>query len=67
MRDTLYAGRVFRTFNAVDDYNQEALTVEVGTNLPAGRVIRVMDRIAKERGCYPEKLRMDNGLSSWAR
>jgi putative transposase len=61
MRDTLWSGRTFRTFNAVDDYNRVALAVEVDTSLPAGRVIRVLDRIAEERGSYPEKLRMDNG------
>jgi len=61
MRDTLYSGRTFRTFNAVDDYNREVLAVEVDTSLPAGRVVRVLDRIAEERGHYPEKLRMDNG------
>ncbi len=61
MRDTLWSGRTFRTFNAVDDYNWEALAVEVDTSLPAGRVVRVLDRIAEERGHYPEKLRMDNG------
>jgi len=61
MRDTLYSGRPFRTFNAVDDYNREVLAVEIDTNLPAGRVIRVLDRICEERGCYPENLRMDNG------
>ncbi len=31
MRDTLYSGRTFRTFNAVDDYNREVLAVEVNT------------------------------------
>jgi putative transposase len=61
MRDTLYSGRAFRTFNAVDDFNREVLAVEVDTNLPAGRVLRVLDRVAEERGRYPEKLRMDNG------
>ena len=73
MRDTLYSGRTFRTFNAVDDYNREVLAVEVDTNLPAGRVVRVLDRISEERGCYPENLRMDNGpefigtvMADWA-
>ncbi|ADU64210.1 Integrase catalytic region [Pseudodesulfovibrio aespoeensis Aspo-2] len=73
MRDTLYSGRVFRTFNAVDDYNREALAVEIDTNMPAGRVVRVLDRVAEERGCYPERLRMDNGpefsgtvMAAWA-
>jgi len=41
--------------------NREVLVVEVDTNLSAGRVVRVLDRIAEERGHYPERLRMDNG------
>ena len=40
MCDTLMGGRVYRTFNALDDYNREALAVEIDTNLPAGRVDR---------------------------
>lgn len=73
MRDTLCNGRAFRTFNAVDDFNREVLAVEVNTNLPAGRVLRVLDRVAEERGRYLEKLRMDNGpefastaMAAWA-
>lgn len=73
MRDTLYSGRVFRLFNVIDDYNREALATEVDINLPAGRVTRVLDRIADERGCYPERIRADNGpefcaavMADWA-
>ncbi len=73
MRDTLYSGRVYRTFNVVDDYNREILAVEVDTNLPAGRVIRVLDQVAEQRGVYPEKMRLDNGpefvgaaMAAWA-
>ncbi len=72
MSDALWCGRKFRTFNVVDDYNREALAIEVDTSLPASRVIRVLDRIAEQRG-YPAKLRMDNGpeltsvkLAEWA-
>lgn len=46
--------------------------IEIDLNLPAQRVIRVLDRIALERG-YPQMLRMDNGpefislaLAEWA-
>ena len=46
--------------------------MEVDTNLPAARIIRVLDRIAAWRG-YPAKIRMDNGpefvsaqLAGWA-
>jgi putative transposase len=62
----------FRTVNVLDDFSREILAVEVDTNLPAMRVIRVLDRIAARRG-YPAKLRMDNGpefvsvqLAGWA-
>jgi len=73
MRDTLYSGRVYRIFNVIDDYNREALATEVDINLPAGRVVRVLDRIAEERGSYPERIRTDNGpefagstMAAWA-
>jgi len=46
MSDALWDGRRFRTFNVVDDFNREALAVEVDLNLPATRVIRVLDRVA---------------------
>lgn len=60
MNDALWCGRRFRTFNVVDDFNREALAIEVDLNLPAERIIRVLDRIAAWRG-YPAKLRLDNG------
>src|SRR6185295_14668715 len=44
----------------VDDFNREALAIEVDLNLPAERIIRVLDRGAIWRG-YPQKLRLDNG------
>ena len=72
MHDALTCGRRFRTFNVVDDYNREALAIEIDLNLPAQRVIRVLDRITINRG-YPIMLRMDNGpefislaLAEWA-
>ncbi|WP_218709304.1 IS3 family transposase [Citrobacter braakii] len=72
MHDALVCGRRFRTFNVVDDFNREALSIEIDLNLPAQRVVRVLDRIAANRG-YPVMLRMDNGpefislaLAEWA-
>lgn len=61
MSDALVCGRRFRTFNVIDEFNREALTIEIDLNLPASRVIRSLDRIAIWRG-YPAKLRLDNGL-----
>lgn len=72
MSDALWNGRRFRTFNVVDDFNREALAIEIDLNLPATRVIRVLERISAWRG-YPAKIRMDNGpefiavaLADWA-
>lgn len=72
MSDALWNGRRFRTFNVVDDFNREALCIEVDLNLPAARVVRSLERIAAWRG-YPAKVRMDNGpefiavgLAEWA-
>lgn len=61
MSDALLHGQRFRTFNVLDDFSREVLAVEVDTNLPAARVIRVLDRIVAWRG-YPPKMRMDNVL-----
>ena len=42
MHDVLACGRRFRTFNVVDDFNREALSIEIDPNLPALRVVRVL-------------------------
>ena len=72
MSDSLFCGRRYRTFNVVDDFNREALAIEIDLSLPAQRVIRVLDRVAAWRG-YPIKMRSDNGpgfislaLADWA-
>lgn len=60
MSDTLYAGKTFRTFNVIDDFNRECLAIEVDTSLTGKRLIRVFDRLRQERG-LPDVLRTDNG------
>ena len=47
-------GRRFRTFNIVDDFNREALAIEIDLSLAAPRVIRVLERVVLLRGS-PEK------------
>ena len=37
MYDALFCARLFRTFNVVDDFNREALSIEIDLNLPAQR------------------------------
>ena len=73
MSDALTSGKSFRTLNVIDDFNREALWIEIDTSLPAARVIRVFDMLATWRG-YPAKIRMDNGpefissrLAEWAK
>lgn len=60
MSDSLASGRTFRTLNIMDDYNREALWIEVGISLPAERVIRVLEMLIEWRGC-PKQIRLDNG------
>jgi putative transposase len=60
MSDSLSNGRKFRTFNVIDDFNREALTIEADTSLPSTRIIHSLDIIASERG-YPKYIRSDNG------
>lgn len=71
MSDALRDGRRFRTLNVVDDFNRQALGVEVDYSLPASRVIRLLQRLIEIHG-QPVRLRCDNGpefissaLSEW--
>lgn len=72
MSDALSNGRTFRTLNVIDDFNREALWIEVDTSLPAERVVRVLEHLLDWRG-KPTRIRMDNGpelislrLENWA-
>jgi len=72
MSDALTDGRRFRLFNVVDDFNREALAIDVDLNIPAQRIVRVLERLSEERG-YPVFIRSDNGpeltaavLAEWA-
>lgn len=60
MSDSLSNGRSLRTFNVIDDYNREGLTIDVDTSLPSVRVIRALERVIEWRG-KPAALRCDNG------
>jgi putative transposase len=50
MVDTLADGRSFRTFNVIDDFNRDALGIDVDFSLPAPRVIRSLDQVIEWRG-----------------
>lgn len=60
MADQLGNGTSFRTLNIIDDFNREALCMEIGISIPAKQVIRKLDELIDFRG-KPESLRSDNG------
>lgn len=72
MSDSLENGTKLRTFNVLDDYNREALTIDVDRSLPSKRVIRALEQVIEWQG-KPAALRCDNGpeyisgeLVNWA-
>jgi putative transposase len=73
MHDQLADGRSFRVFNLIDDFNREALGMEIDLSLPAERVVRALDQVIEWRG-KPQAIRSDNGpefisakLAEWAK
>ena len=60
MHDQLSDRRSFRLFNVIDDFNREAVAIEIDTSLTARRLIRVFERLRQTRG-LPDVLRVDNG------
>ena len=73
LHDQLEDGRSFRLFNVIDDFNREALGIEIDFSLPSERVIRALKQIIAWRG-KPQVIRCDNGpenisarIQCWAR
>jgi putative transposase len=60
LSDSLSDGRTMRTFNVIDDYNRECLTIDVDLSLSSGRVIRALEQVIEWRG-KPAAIRCDNG------
>ena len=60
MSYALYARGRFRTFNGIDDFNRESLTIEVDTSITAKRLISIFEILKITRG-LPDVLRVDNG------
>mgnify|MGYP000846813929 FL=1 len=72
MHDQLSDGRSVRLLNVIDDFNREALAIEVDFSLPANRVVRTLEQLIEWKG-KPAAIRCDNGpeytskvLMSWA-
>jgi len=73
MHDQLSDGRCFRLLNVIDDFNREALGIEVDFSVPSELVIRVLKQIIGWRG-KPQVIRCDNGpeyisaaVQTWAK
>ncbi|EFB4347029.1 IS3 family transposase [Escherichia coli] len=72
MHDQLSDGRSVRLLNVIDDFNREALAIEVDFSLTASRVVRTLEQLIEWKG-KPAAIRCDNGpeytskaLMSWA-
>ena len=71
--DQAVNGRAIKLLNIVDEFTREALAMHVATSITADDTVRVLDRLARERGA-PEHVRCDNGpeltahaLRDWCR
>ena len=50
MHDQLSDGRSFRLFNVIDDFNREALAIDIDLSLPGERVVRALNQVIEWRG-----------------
>jgi putative transposase len=66
MHDSLDNGRKFRTLNIIDDYNREALAVEINYSFSSEEVVRTLESIIEMRG-KPLEIRTDNGTEFLAK
>ena len=60
--DSLADGRTVRALAIVDQYTRECPVIEVDLSLPGARVVRVLKRMAEQRG-LPEAIRVKTVLS----
>ncbi len=58
--DVLDNKRRFRAFTIIDDYNREALHIEIDFSLTSNRIVRVLNHLINKKR-KSKKIRMDNG------
>ena len=52
MHDGLFQGKTFRSFNVIDDFNREVLTIAIDSSLTSQRVIRELDKLIERSAGY---------------
>ena len=57
MSDALYGGMKFRTFNIVDDFNREVLTIAINNSITSQYVTRTLEQLIEIRGVL-DQIRM---------
>jgi putative transposase len=60
MHDTLMNGRKVRIFNVIDDFNRQALSIDVNYSHSGASVSRALEQIIAQYG-KPDQIRCDNG------
>lgn len=60
MRDSLFYGSAFRSFNLIDDFNREVLNITIAKSITSQRVVEELDQVIQWRG-IPSSIRVDNG------
>lgn len=52
MHDQLADGRSFRLLNLINDFNREALAMDIDLSFPAERVVRALDQVIEWRSSH---------------